>query len=870
MSNWVDLCRFFDYVKYGKFDSLEQKIIPPSSSYKKNQLEKIFHTHRAQFASDMWAVMNLLLPGYDTNANGDRATYGLGESGIANKVIKALDLPVNGVHAQRLLNWNTDKGGEGHGDLPRVLYSCLIDREHGKSKPAVLMVEQVDRFLKGLRDSNANNTDPQHEFTSMINASTPTEIKWIVAEILVDNIPLSRDEVLSAYHENAINLMDYNTDLREMTKLLSKRNAVGYPSLTLMKPFVPMCSRQLMREENLKQWFPGIFWAQEKFDGERIQIHKNGDVIKMFSRNAVDYTNLFRSAIRMITDKKALKATKCILDGEILAWDNFHGGFGPCSAVKTAAVATGGVMPHSNLHTTTRHRQDNGQWAIALRLYDALQIEDECIMKRPLRQRHMQLKNIVHEIPDLLQVVKLLTVSIKPNNSMTHELSTYDQAIKVMSSVVDNGSEGVVLKDPESAYIVGTRIHSKWVKLKPDYFENGGMGGNNDLDLLIVGAACGKGEDHLKHFLVALASDPLSEMENPERFLSFSHISTNMSREQSRELESIFKEHKIRVDFTKQDRIYIYNTPAVKFEWRNGKEYERQHVLVTWLKTDELPGVEVIYSGLKTEDVHWVFDPRRSVLVAVNADPGPIKAATFATKYTLRFPRLHNKGIRNPDEKAWYQCLKQSDWDALVMNFQHKSSTETGSATGAASSSSSETGSPAGAASSSSNRGFGALNYYKRQKKRNQAEQAEQKRKREANQPPEQQPEIKKMEFKGQHDRSFDKKKINMLDGWTIYVHNNDFDNRQILMTKAFELGAKVPETNPQAHPQFGSKYDHKKFAGISTNITSAEFVKCKKLNRDVVASKWLIDCWDAANKDSDASPIEIGPSYMLNTSEPV
>ena len=113
MSNWVDLCRFFDHVKYGKFDSLEQKLMRPSSSYKKIQLEKIFHTHREQFASDMWAIMNLLLPGYVTIANGDRATYGLGESGIANKVIKALDLPVNGVHAQRLLNWNTDKGGEG-------------------------------------------------------------------------------------------------------------------------------------------------------------------------------------------------------------------------------------------------------------------------------------------------------------------------------------------------------------------------------------------------------------------------------------------------------------------------------------------------------------------------------------------------------------------------------------------------------------------------------------------------------------------------------------------------------------------------------------------------------------------------------------
>jgi DNA ligase-4 len=627
--------------------------------------------------------------------------------------------------------------------------------------------------------------------------------------------------------------MDYTTDLREVTKSLSDPNAVGHPSLTLMQAFTPMCSRQLMRENNLKEWFPGIFWAEEKFDGERIQIHKDGDIVKMFSRNAVDYTNLFGSVTRMITDNNALNATRCILDGEILAWDNFHGCFGRCSAVKTAAVATGGVIPHSNVQNTP---QSGGQWAIAVRLFDVLQVENKCVMDRPLCERRATLNSIVNEIPDLLQVVKPLSVlqdSVMHGSYTTHELTTYAQAIEVMCSVVDNGSEGVVLKDPASTYKVGTRVNSRWVKLKPDYFENGGIGGNNDLDLLIIGAACGRGGGRLTHYLVALAADPSLEIEKPETFVSFSHISKSISSGQARELEQIFEGHKIRVDFNLKRRICRYNTPDVTFEWRNGEEYERKRVLVTWLKTDELPGVEVIYSGLKTEDVHWVFDPRRSVLVAVNADPIPMKTTKFATEYTLRFPRLHSKGVRNPDEKAWYQCLQESEWNSLMANSQHKPGTA----------------SPTGAVPLDRNKGLGHLNKHVK----------DMKRKSEA--PPSQLHTVH-----GRHDRQGDKKRHEMLHGWIVYVHRNCFEVRNVLMRKATELGAKTFEMNPQTGK---AEYDRTKFAGISTNTSSSEFNSCKSKNLDVVDSKWLLDCWTKADTDPHASVIELCPEYMLNTAEP-
>jgi DNA ligase 4 len=38
------------------------------------------------------------------------------------------------------------------------------------------------------------------------------------------------------------------------------------------------------------------FWIQEKLDGERMQLHKDGDNFKWFSRNAVEYTDIYGSS----------------------------------------------------------------------------------------------------------------------------------------------------------------------------------------------------------------------------------------------------------------------------------------------------------------------------------------------------------------------------------------------------------------------------------------------------------------------------------------------------------------------------------------------------------------------------------------------
>ncbi len=65
------------------------------------------------------------------------------------------------------------------------------------------------------------------------------------------------------------------------------------------------------------------FFIETKYDGERIQCHYHNGEVKFFSRNSLDCTKVYYSALGEI-DKKSINARSAILDGEIVVWDQMH------------------------------------------------------------------------------------------------------------------------------------------------------------------------------------------------------------------------------------------------------------------------------------------------------------------------------------------------------------------------------------------------------------------------------------------------------------------------------------------------------------------------------------------------------------------
>ena len=84
-----------------------------------------------------------------------------------------------------------------------------------------------------------------------------------------------------------------------------------------MKPIRPALAERLPSAEEIIEKL-GKCAVDQKFDGFRAQVHKNGDEVRVFSRNLEDITHFMPE---IITAVKKLKYKKMIFDGEALTYD---------------------------------------------------------------------------------------------------------------------------------------------------------------------------------------------------------------------------------------------------------------------------------------------------------------------------------------------------------------------------------------------------------------------------------------------------------------------------------------------------------------------------------------------------------------------
>lgn len=193
-----------------------------------------------------------------------------------------------------------------------------------------------------------------------------------------------------------------------------------------------------------------------KYDGFRVQIHKNGKEIKIFSRRMDNVTRQFPDIAEM--SKKFIKADKCIIDGEALAID----------------IKTKKPMPFQSLSRRIQRKYDIDKMIkeipVQVNLFDALYIEKN-LMKEKLSKRWEELKEIIKETESFKLADHLETKDIK-------------EAGKFYKRSLSMGEEGVIVKNLDASYLPGKRV-GYWLKVK-DILE--------PLDLVVTGARWGEGK----------------------------------------------------------------------------------------------------------------------------------------------------------------------------------------------------------------------------------------------------------------------------------------------------------------------------------------------------------------------------------------
>lgn len=235
-----------------------------------------------------------------------------------------------------------------------------------------------------------------------------------------------------------------------------------------------------------------------KFDGARVQIHKDGDNVTLFSRRLEDVTRSLPDIVSAV--KENVNADSAILDGEAFAVDE-----------------SGRPRAFQEILKRFRRKYDIELTAreipLTLRLFDLVYLNGENLIDEPLTDRRAALVGCVENTGYIKVDEQVLTDDIEEVNRI------YNEALEA-------GHEGIMIKNPNSLYSPGKR-GKNWLKKKPVM---------ETLDLVVIGAEWGYGRraNYMGSYNLA-CHDP-----DTGRFLPLGKVGTGINDEQLAELTETF------------------------------------------------------------------------------------------------------------------------------------------------------------------------------------------------------------------------------------------------------------------------------------------------------------------------------------------
>jgi DNA ligase-1 len=244
----------------------------------------------------------------------------------------------------------------------------------------------------------------------------------------------------------------YERDLGAVARAALEAGAPGLQKfqLEVMSPIAPMLAQSASDIDEALETLTGDVVFEWKMDGARIQVHKRGGEVRIFTRSLNDVT----SSIPEIADAaRAFPAEQLVLDGEAIA-------FAPSG------------RPHPFQTTMRRFGRKVDvarlQQELPMRAYyfDCLRRDDISLADRPAHERFAALSAVV---PPAQLIPRLIT-------------RTSEAASAFNDEALARGHEGVMAKLLDAPYEAGNR-DARWLKIKKV----------NTLDLVVLAAEWGHG-----------------------------------------------------------------------------------------------------------------------------------------------------------------------------------------------------------------------------------------------------------------------------------------------------------------------------------------------------------------------------------------
>lgn len=409
------------------------------------------------------------------------------------------------------------------GDLGDVAFVLSAKRE------ASLTIEDVFERLRQIKEASGKGSQEEKTglLSDILQKATPEEGKYIVRLVLgrlrlgfgdqflleAFSIAFTGDKKHAGKIKESYSVC---TDIGELAKTLAEHGArtPGNFSIKPGRPVKSMLSQRVENFEELEKRVQGKKAAEEKYDGERIQVHKDGDWIKAFSRRLEDITAQYPDIIEAV--KKSVTVDKIVLDGEIVAYAELEKDGNRIEKFYPFQR----LMQRRRKYEIEKYRE---KCPVAVFFFDILYLNGESLLKKPYPERrallemHVAVQGIVH------LARRTITENIEEIEDFFNE-------------TVEKGLEGIVVKSmsSNSVYEAGKRSWF-WFKWKQEYSE----GMRETFDLVVVGSYYGRGRR--RGSFGALLCAVLNKEE--QRFETLTKVGTGFTEADAEEINSLLSAH---------------------------------------------------------------------------------------------------------------------------------------------------------------------------------------------------------------------------------------------------------------------------------------------------------------------------------------
>ena len=310
----------------------------------------------------------------------------------------------------------------------------------------------------------------------LLAAATPKEAKYIMRTVTGNlRLGIADMTVLDALAigygggkdtrelvERAYNIC---SDLGRVAETIARQGIEGIKGfrVSIDEPIRPMLAERLSSPEEILEKLGGKCIAEYKYDGERLQAHKRGEKVTLYSRRLENISSQYPDAIGLF--KKHVKAREAILECECVAVD----------------PDTGEMRPFQELmHRRRKYGIEKAieDYPVSLFFFELLYVDGKDLTFEAYPARRKVLEKVI-EKSDRTRIANCIIAK------------DAGELEKFFQEAIENGCEGLVCKSvgKDSVYQAGARGWL-WIKYKRDYKSEM----TDTVDLVVVGAFHGRGK----------------------------------------------------------------------------------------------------------------------------------------------------------------------------------------------------------------------------------------------------------------------------------------------------------------------------------------------------------------------------------------